>query len=79
MLSNEYLMQCSSRDLIDIVREYEAAFADSAERVDEIERQLTARIAELERQLAQRTGRVHESNRRVDAILQTPQYDPLWA
>ena len=38
-----------------------------------------ARIAELERQLSQRTGRVHSANQQIDAILQTPQYDPLYA
>jgi hypothetical protein len=40
---------------------------------------LNQRIAELERQLNQRTGRVHSANQQIDAVLQTPQYDRMWA
>lgn len=41
--------------------------------------QAERRIAELERQLAQRTGRVHESHRQINAVLQKSQHDLMWA
>jgi L-lactate utilization protein LutB len=51
----------------------------AAEMATEEIAKLNQRIAELERQLNQRTGRVHSANQQIDAVLQTPQHDLLWA
>jgi ABC-type Fe3+-citrate transport system substrate-binding protein len=61
------------------LRSYALSLLDKADEMRTLLAKRDARIAELERQLSQRTGRVHSANQQIDAVLQTPQHDPLWA
>jgi DNA polymerase I-like protein with 3'-5' exonuclease and polymerase domains len=65
--------------IIDVLRQENAYLRDKVDELREMGDERDARIAELERQLNQRTGRVHSANQQIDAVLQTPQYDRMWA